>query len=229
MDGNATAKEIRDLSEAGTEWLTLNAPEHMRASGSSPAVMFAYISDVALRNGLTGTLFALILISGIIMVALKSVKIGFVSLIPNLAPIGVGFGIWALVSGEINMGMAPVIGMTLGIVVDDTIHFLSKYLRAKREQNLDAEGAVRYAFKTVGPAMIATTITLSAGFSILAFSSFRLNSDMALMTTITIVVALIADFILLPAILMAVDGETVEESELESEGAGGPVLEGAVG
>jgi len=227
LEGNASAREIRELSEAGEEWLVQNAPVYMQMSGSSPAVMFAYISEVALINGLIGTIVALILISAIIMVALKSVKIGLLSLIPNLAPIAVGFGIWALVSGQISMGMAPVIGMTMGIVVDDTIHFLSKYLRARRENGLNAEDAVRYGFKAVGPAMITTTITLAAGFSILAFSSFKLNSDMALMTTITIVVALIADFTLLPAILLTVDGEKQTDVTSSHAGAGGALLEGS--
>lgn len=227
LEGSASARDIRELSEAGEEWLVQNAPVHMQMPGSSPAVMFAYISKVALINGLMGTIFALILISAIIMIALKSVKIGTLSLIPNLAPIAVGFGIWALVSGQITMGMAPVIGMTMGIVVDDTIHFLSKYLRARRENGLNAEDAVRYGFKAVGPAMITTTITLAAGFSILAFSSFRLNSDMALMTTITIVAALIADFTLLPAILMTVDGKTETAAEPDRTGAGGARLEGS--
>lgn len=98
--------------------------------------------------------------------------------------------------------MVIVFGMTLGIVVDDTIHFMSKYIRARREHNLSAEEAVQYAFTTVGKALVTTTIVLIAGFAILSQSSFGLNNGMARISTIIILAALIIDFILLPALLI---------------------------
>jgi predicted RND superfamily exporter protein len=97
--------------------------------------------------------------------------------------------------------------MTLGIVVDDTVHFLSKYLRARRELNLNSEEAVKYAFSTVGTALLVTSIVLIAGFCILSLSSFKLNSEMGIVTAITISFALIADFLLLPPILMKLKGK----------------------
>ena len=99
--------------------------------------------------------------------------------------------------------------MTLGIVVDDTVHFLSKYLRARREEGADAPDAVRYAFETVGSALVITTLVLVAGFLVLATSSFELNSGMGLLTAIVIALALAADFFFLPALLMALDGGEV--------------------
>ena len=67
--------------------------------------------------------------------------------------------------------------MTLGIVVDDTVHYLSKYLRGIREEKLKPEEATRYAFKNVGFALATTTIALVAGFAILSLSGFKVNSD----------------------------------------------------
>jgi predicted RND superfamily exporter protein len=95
--------------------------------------------------------------------------------------------------------------MTIGIVVDDTVHFLSKYLRARREHDLDPAGAVRYSFNTVGTAMWITTVALVAGFLVLTFSSYRMNSEMGWMSALTIGLALFMDFLLLPALLMKVD------------------------
>ncbi len=95
--------------------------------------------------------------------------------------------------------------MSLGIVVDDTIHYLSKYLRARREQNLSAPDAVRYAFHTVGTALWVNTLILVAGFSVLAFSAFELNAGMGLLTAITIALALLADFLFLPPLLMKLE------------------------
>lgn len=95
--------------------------------------------------------------------------------------------------------------MTLGIVVDDTIHFLSKYLRARREKGLDAEAAVRYAFSTVGVALVVTTLVLAAGFMVLAQSTFELNASMGLLTAITICLAIVVDFLFLPPLLLLVE------------------------
>ena len=90
-------------------------------------------------------------------------------------------------------------------MVDDTVHFLSKYIRARRERNLNAEEAVRYAFNSVGIALLVTSIVLIAGFMILAQSHFSLNSEMGLVTSIVIALALALDFTLLPALLMKID------------------------
>jgi len=107
--------------------------------------------------------------------------------------------------------------MTLGIVVDDTIHYLSKYLRARRERGMTPEAAVRYAFNTVGVALVVTTIVLACGFMVLAQSNFLLNSQMGLMTAITIVIALIVDFTFLPAFLMLVDKDKSAKSTQDSD------------
>ena len=139
------------------------------------------------------------------MLALRSFKLGMLSIIPNVAPVLVGFGIWALYKGQINTGMVIVFGMTLGIIVDDTVHFMSKFLRAKRELGYNSEQAVVYAFETVGKALVTTTIVLLAGFAVLSTSSFAMNSYMARITTIIISAALIIDFILLPSLLILVN------------------------
>ena len=118
--------------------------------------------------------------------AFKNWKIGALSLIPNVMPAAVGFGLWGMTTGRIDIGLSVVMGMTLGIVVDDSIHFISKYVRARRENNMSPEDAVRYAFHTVGKALIVTTLILSVGFAVLSFSSFSMNSNMAKLTAITI-------------------------------------------
>jgi predicted RND superfamily exporter protein len=144
-----------------------------------------------------------------------------ISLIPNLIPAAVGFGIWGLTVGQIGLGLSAVAGMTLGIVVDYTVHFISKYLRAKREQNLNEPDAIRYAFRTVGTALFVTTIILTANFGVLAFSDFRLSADMGLLTAITIVVALIIDFFFLPPLLMFLAGnkQTIAAQTLTEAGS----------
>ena len=185
-------------------WMEKNTPD-ITTSGASPTVMFSHISRRNVRSMLSGTSIALVLISVILVFALRSVKFGLISLIPNIAPALMGFGLWALVVGQVGLAVSVVIAMTLGIVVDDTIHFLSKYLRARRERNMNAEDAVRYAFRTVGVALTVTTIVLVACFTVISQSNFLVNSQMGALTAVTITIALIVDFLFLPALLIRLD------------------------
>ncbi len=202
---NTSTSNVLALEQRAQAWLKDNVPVTMQNEGASPTIMFSHIGFRNIRAMLLGTTIALVLISFILIFALRSFKIGFISLIPNLIPAGMAFGLWGLAVGQVGLALSVVTGMTLGIVVDDTVHFLSKYLRARREKGLDAADATRYAFRTVGLALVATSIVLALGFMVLTQSAFTLNSDMGLMTATTIVFALIADFLLLPPLLMALD------------------------
>ena len=87
--------------------------------------------------------------------------------------------------------MATVASISLGIIVDDTVHLLAKYVRARRERGLSAPASVRYAFQSVGVAILVNTFVLAAGFLVLVTSSFKVNADMGLLTALAIVFALI--------------------------------------
>lgn len=180
--------QVLNLEERFSQWFEKNAPQ-MEISGSSPAIMFAHIGQNNIYSMLKGTAWALVLISLLLIFALRSLKLGMLSLIPNIVPMAVAFGIWGLFQGQIGMGLSVVTGMTLGIVVDDTVHFLSKYLRARREKGLDKEAAVKYAFHTVGMALTVTTIVLVLGFLVLGMSHYVMNSHMGILTAITLAVA----------------------------------------
>ena len=197
------SSEIAAVGERGRLWLEEN--HQLESYGVGPAVMFAYISATNMKNMLTGTFFAIIVISILITLSLHNLRIGALSLVPNLLPLAAAFGAWGFLVGEVNVAVSMVSGMALGIVVDDSVHFLSKYLRARREEGLDREGAVRYAFSTVGIALIVTSIILVAGFAVLGQSNFGMNSSMAALTAIAVLMALIADFLLLPVLLLKLD------------------------
>ena len=206
-----SSNEILSLEQRANDWLKKNAPE-LVTDGASPSIMFAHIGKRNIISMLTGTTVALVLISLILIIALRSVKYGLISLMPNLFPAAAAFGIWGLVVGEVGLALSIVTAMTLGIVVDDTVHFISKYIRAREEKGLDSEQAVRYAFNNVGVALWVTSLVLISGFMILAQSSFELNAGMGLMTSIIIAIALLLDFLLLPPLLMAIDGKKESKS-----------------
>lgn len=199
---NITTRESRVLKADSEDWLAKNMVSAAEIEGTGPFVMFAYISERNIKSMLAGTALAFVLISLSLMVALRHVRLGLLSLIPNLIPAIITFGIWALVVGELGLAASIVTATSLGIIVDDTVHFLSKYLRARREQGLDAEDAVRYAFSTVGTALVVTSVILIAGFGVLAISTFELNQSLGLLTAMSIAAALFADFTLLPALLI---------------------------
>lgn len=203
-----STNELLELEQRAANWLKNNAPHIKRADASGTTLMFAHIGKRNIVTMLIGTTVALILISFTLIFAFRSFKIGLVSMVPNLVPAAMGFGLWGMLVGEVGLGLSVVMGMTLGIVVDDTVHFLSKYLRAKREKNLSSPDAVCYAFNSVGRALVITSLVLVVGFLILALSSFKLNSGMGMLTAIVIVFALAADFLLLPTLLMKFDKGT---------------------
>ncbi|MFL0813537.1 efflux RND transporter permease subunit [Vibrio parahaemolyticus] len=200
---NLGSVELVDLENRIYQWFAEHAP-HYQVVASSPSLMFAHIGETNMASMLSTLPITLVLISALLIFALRSVRLGLISLMPNIAPAVIGFGLWALISGEINLGLSVVVTLTLGIVVDDAVHFLSKYQRARREGQT-AEQAVRYAFHTVGRALWITTVVLVAGFSVLAMSSFRLNADMGQLSAIVIFIALVVDFLFLPTLLMLFD------------------------
>ena len=200
-----SSNELLALEGRASHWLKRNAPHIKSGNGSGTSIMFAHIGHRNIISMLVGTTLALVLISIIFIAALRSIKIGLISLIPNLAPAAMGFGLWGIFVGEIGLSLSVVTSMTLGIVIDDTVHFLSKYLRARREKHLTPPDAVRYAFITVGRALVITSVVLVAGFLVLSVSSFELNAGMGLLTAIVITLALFADFLFLPVLLMKVE------------------------
>jgi len=205
-DVNTT--ELREMDKKARLWLRANAPEEMSTYGSGLSIIWAHISERNINSMLGAAVGALLLISVILILALRSIKLGLLSLIPNLVPVFMAFGIWGLIVGQVGLGLSIIASMTLGIVVDDTVHFMSKYLRARREHHMNPENAVRYSFKTVGIALWVTSIALVAGFMILTFSDYKMTSDMGLMSAITISLALILDFIFLPVLLIKLESKT---------------------
>ncbi len=203
--------ELRALKKSSEQWLKENTPEYMHTEPTSPVVMFSYISERNIESMLSGTIVAFLMISVVLLIALRSVKMGVISLIPNMLPLGLTFGIWAITAGQVNMSVAIIAATSLGIIVDDTVHFLSKYIRARREKGLSPEDAVRYSFSTVGTALVVTTATLVAGFIVLMWSVFQPNGIMGMLTALAIVTALVVDFLLLPVLLLYFDKNKQKE------------------
>ena len=201
-----SSNEVLALDRRAMRWLAEHAPHIARPESSGTTLMFAFLGRRNIISMLVGTTIALIGISFVLIFALRSLRLGLTSLVPNLVPGALGFGIWGLAVGEVGVSLSVVTAMTLGIVVDDTVHFLSKYRRARREFGCTPPDAVLVAFRTVGRALLTTSLVLVAGFIVVSLSSFELNAGMGKLTAMVIALALVADFFLLPPLLMKVEG-----------------------
>ncbi len=200
-----SSREVLELNAHATAWLAENAVHIGTINSTGPAALFAYIGQRNIRAMLIGTVLVLVAISAILLIALQSFRLGLISIVPNLVPAVLGFGVWGLTVGQVGLSLSVVVAMTVGIVVDDTVHFLSKYKRARREYGKTPEEAVHYAFDTAGRALLTTTLVLVAGFLIFVFSPFVPTAQVGVLTAMIIGFALVADLTLLPALLTAVD------------------------
>ena len=198
--------EMKVLRARALDWLRANTPERMHVEPSGQAVMFSYIGERNFNAMTTGTLIAFILISACLMLALRSLRLGLISLIPNIAPPAVAMGFFSLYTYEVGFWTAFVGATAIGLIVDATVHMLSKYRHARFELNYSSIDSVRYSFLTVGTALWVCSFVLIAGFMVLTLSPFLINAMLGRVVALTILTALVLDFFLLPALLMWIDG-----------------------
>ena len=199
---DVSTAETRNFVERAEAWLTANMPKPKPVEATGATVMFSLIAQRNVESMLTGNVIAVTVIAFVIMLSLGSFSLGTLSLIPNAIPILMTFGIWAILVGVVGVAAATVAATSLGIIVDNTVHILTRYLRGRQLENLPVADAIRYAYQTVGFAVIVNALVLACGFAVLAFSTFKINNEMGLLTALAIIVALVIDFLLLPALLM---------------------------
>lgn len=197
---NVSTAEMQALNMRAGKWLNDNAPS-LQVTPTGLSYVFSEISRRDIRAMLKGTIISLIGISALLLLILRDVRLGIISLIPNLLPIIVAFGIWGYLIGTVTLAIAVVVAMTLGIIVDDTSHFLINF-KTSRSNGNTTENAIREAFDSVGMSMVVNSIGLIIGFSILAQSGFAVNGDMAKLTALIIALAILGDIFLLPSILI---------------------------
>ena len=215
--GDISTVETREFIAESKAWLQENTPEFMWTDPTGATQMFSMIAKRNIESMLRGNVIAVVLIAIIMMFALRSISLGALSIIPNAIPVLVTFGIWALTVGMIGIAAATITATSLGIIVDDTVHLLTKYLRGRREKLLSTEESIRYSFNTVGKAITINTIILAAGFSIMALSSFKMNQELGILTATAVVAAIVLDFLLLPALLLVLDKKRNQNRKLQGE------------
>jgi len=203
--GNVESQDIVVLEKRAEEYTHKHLPNLQLVEGVGPSVMLGH---AAKRNGeamVSGALTALLTITVILVLSMRSLKLGMISLLPNIAPTIFAFGIWGLFEGNLGISAAPAAMVALGIVGDDTIHFLDEYLIARRREGLGTEAAIRYAFRHVGAALGVNVTILILGFSVLDLSALKPNNFLGLMTALSLFFSLAFTYFMIPAMLMYFD------------------------
>lgn len=196
-----SSSRLRAIERRLRERIDTLFPPQTEALIGGTSLVFAKLSARNATSMMWSIGLSLVLMTIALIVTSRSVKYGLLSLVPNVLPIAMGFGIWGLFVGQAGMGLTVVAPIALGVVVDDTVHFLLAYLRGRDAKSLPGCGSVRYAYRHVTDAAVFTTVVLTAGFCVLAFSSFQPTAQMGQVTAVTLVLALVVDLLLFPPLL----------------------------
>lgn len=192
-------EQVKNAMEINA-WLDKEMPE-MKARAIGIPVMFSLLMKQAIPGMIWSMITSFILITASMIWGFKSFKIGMLSMIPNVWPVLFLYGLLGITGYTVDLGVSVVGMITLGIAVDDTIHFLAKFLRAHRSGKNNKE-AILHTLRETGGALIMTSVILVVGFGILIFSGFLINANMGMLSAIIIALALLADFVITPAVLI---------------------------
>jgi uncharacterized protein len=199
LSNHELSKAASEVAETASQQLT---DRETQVSGLG--LVFARLGEANLNGVLTGSFMSLAIMTLCLIVTFGSVRLGLVSLLPNLIPILWVFGCVGWAGGQLNLATVTVFSVALGIIVNDNIHIFMKYQRAKLTPAADGQAIVK-TVSTIGPAVAVSSITLAGGFFILANSSFLLTAHKAALVGACILVAAILDVIATPALLRAVE------------------------
>ncbi len=205
-----SSKEKIDLDNRARAWLQQNTPS-METGATGISIVGANSIQRNIENMLSGTFVAMSIVSLLLFGIFRSIRMGLISLIPNFIPAVMAIGLWGYLVGEVGVPAAVVTAIAFGIIVDDTIHFMTKYQESRKAGKYPSE-AVQAAFRSVGRALFTTTLVFGLGFMVFGASGVVANQVLGLLVGITVIIALLADFLFLPPLLMLLD-ETKETDE----------------
>ena len=207
---NMTSNEYLGFESEVDKYIAENGLEGVISRPSSFRVVFAYLGGIILNQLFNGLLIGIVLITIVLGLFFRSVLFSVLSVFPNVLPIALTFGVWGLVFGNVSFMVGVGMGSTLGIIVDFSVHLLSKYNHARETMRMDQESSVVYAFETVGFALVIMTAVLCIGFLVLNTISFLPLHDFARFSSIAFLISLVIDLLLFPNLLIKFDKRVYE-------------------
>ena len=176
------------------------------ATVNGQTVMFAHMQHDVTNTLLESITLAVVMISFVMILIFKNWRMLPIFIVPNVLPIALVVGVMGWFGIDIDMGVAIAGAIIIGVAVDDTIHFMVKYIEARKRGD-SLEDAMKYVMSYAGSAIIFTTLVLSLAFLVFIFSSFNPNYHFGVVTASALVIAVIVDLVALPALLILIDNK----------------------
>ena len=209
-----TNQEMIDLDQRITDKFAEQFSDAELIHGSG-ILLFARMDELVTIELLQGYSISLLLITLSLAVGLRSIYFGILSVLPNLLPATMVFGMWGLFVGQLDPFVMMLFSISIGLVVDDTVHLLSHYLGGRRRGS-DKHCAMTHAIKTAGPALTITTIVLALGTTVLIWANTLYFQQAAKLLVPIVVLALVLDLIYLPTILKRFDNKFSQKNPVTS-------------
>ena len=196
-------QQLIDLDGRITDKFKEDFPQLELLHGSG-ILLFARMDELVTIELLQGYSISLLLITLSLIVGLRSIYFGILSVLPNLLPATIVFGLWALFVGQLDPFVMMLFSISIGLVVDDTVHILSHYLEGRRIGS-NKEDSISHAIRVAGPALTITTAVLALGTTILIGANTLYFQQAAKLLVPIVVLALVLDLLYLPTILKRFD------------------------
>ena len=179
-------------------------PTPYSADVNGQTLMFAHMQHDVTDTLIESITLAIIAISIVMLLIFRNWRMLPLFIVPNILPIALVVGVMGWLKIDIDMGVAVSGAIIIGVAVDDTIHFLVKYIEArKRGENL--QDAMKYVMSYAGSAIVFTSIILCVAFLVFIFSDFNPNYHFGIVTASALVIAVVVDLVALPALLSLID------------------------
>ena len=198
---NSTLVLSENIMHEGEEYKIISE----RFSITGKAYLFQKGTKYLVKNLILSLSLAIFLIAILMAYMFRSLKMIFISLIPNLLPLIVTAGVMGFLNIPIKPSTILVFSIAFGISIDDTIHFLAKYRQELKANNWNIRTAVVNALRETGISMFYTSIVLFFGFSIFIASDFGGTVALGLLVSVTLLFAMLANLLLLPSLLLSLE------------------------
>jgi predicted RND superfamily exporter protein len=197
----AMTSETEKLVEAVDAELESEPLTSTTVSLTGIGALWLTLLDYIVRSQIQGFLTAFVVIAVMMCAVFRSVRVGLIAMVPNLSPVVLTLGVMGWLGIPLDYNKVFIAAVAIGIAVDDTIHLVSRY-HHEFERSRNYEQALRASMEDVGRALIITSVALVLGFLCLTFSVMASTITFGVLLAITILVALVADFLLMPALVL---------------------------
>ncbi|MBW2040537.1 MAG: MMPL family transporter [Deltaproteobacteria bacterium] len=200
----SSSREFLEIQNRIHDLVKEYCPKTLTAEVTGIGMVVAASSDILTRGQVKSLSISMVLIFSLMFLLFLSFKVGLIAIVPNLFPIVVNFGIMGWLGIPLSAATSLIASIAIGLAVDDTIHYLVCFNR-EFKKCLDDETALAETLKKVGRSIVFTTVTISAGFSILMASNFKPTALFGFLMLITMASALVGDLLLLPSLMLHVE------------------------